>query len=88
MSVTDDNSDLIGPLTSLSIKESRTVEEEADHELLPGEHLLKWGGAFFSHISIQERHQTNVLEFWQGTEWFASTMGFYIGCVVFAKQLM
>ncbi len=38
MSVNDDKSDLVGPLASLSIKE--TVNEEADHELLPGERLL------------------------------------------------
>ncbi len=38
MSVNDDNSDLVGLLASLYIKE--TVKEEADHEVLPGERLL------------------------------------------------
>ncbi len=38
MSVNDDNSDLVGPLASLSIK--KTVKEESDNELLPGERLL------------------------------------------------
>lgn len=44
--VTDDTSDLVGPYTFLSIKETsvgpvpQTVEEKADHELLPGERLL------------------------------------------------
>ena len=59
MSVTVDNSDLIGPLTSLSIKGTRvgplaqTVEEKVDHELLPGERLLN-GEVYFLVTSVSK----------------------------------
>ena len=58
MSVPDDNSDLTGPLTPSSIKETsvgplaQTVEK-ADHELLPGERLLN-GEVYFLVTSVSK----------------------------------
>ena len=59
MSVTDDNSDLTGPLTSLSIKETSVGPlaqkvEKTDHELLlPGERLLN-GKVYFLATSVSK----------------------------------
>ncbi len=56
MSINDYNSDLVGLLAFLSIKE--TVKEEADHELLPGKRLLN-GEVYLSVTTVsRKRHRT------------------------------
>ncbi len=58
MSVTDGNLDLIGPLATLSIKETtvepviETVEGEADYKLLPGERLFFFFFFFFQVLRL------------------------------------
>ena len=94
MSVTD-NSDLVGPLASLSNEETNsgpvteTVKGEASHELLPGECLLD-GRRSFSFQS-QQYPKTGIkrfVDFSMVKKLFTSLMGFHVGCVVFVKQLM
>ncbi len=65
MSVNDDNSDLVGPLASLSIKE--TVKEEADHELIPGERLLN-GGVYLSVTTVSKKRHRTFWGFQHGEE--------------------
>ena len=64
MLVTDDNIDLLGPLASLSIKETiiepitKIVEGEADYKLLSGKRLLN-GEVYLLVTSVsKKRHQT------------------------------
>ena len=65
MSVNDDNSDLVGPLTSLSIKE--TVKEEADHELFQGERLLN-GEVYLSVTTVSKKQHRTFWGFQHGEE--------------------
>ncbi len=65
MSVNDDNLDLIGPLAFLPIKE--TVNEEADHELLPGERLLN-GEVYLSVKTVSKKRHRTFWGFQHGEE--------------------
>ena len=73
MSVNDDNSDLVGPLASLSIKKTNsgptteTVKGEADHVLLPGERLLN-GEVYLSVTSVSKKRHRTFWGFQHGEE--------------------
>ena len=73
MSVTDGDVDLVGPLASLSIKETivepvtKIVEGEADYELLPGERLLN-GEVYLSVISVSKKRHRTFWGFQHGEE--------------------
>ncbi len=73
MSVIDGNLDLIGPLTTLSIKDTTVepvteiVEGEADYKLLPVERLLN-GEVYLSFTSVSKKRHRTFWGFQRGEE--------------------